>query len=52
VVPVTFAFQAARAPFGLLGSAAVVGVVVFGVALLALASLDETYGKDLDYLET
>jgi hypothetical protein len=29
-----------------------VGVVVFGVALLALASLDETYGKDLDYLET
>lgn len=52
VVPVTFAFQAARTPLGLVGSAIAVGLLVFSVALLALASLDETYGKDLDFLET
>ncbi len=52
VVPVMMAFQAARGPLGLLGSAVAVGVVVFAVAFLALASLDETYGKDLEFFET
>lgn len=51
VVPVTMAFQAGRERFGLLGSAGVVGAVVFVIALLALRSLEETYGKDLDYVE-
>jgi len=30
----------------------VIGAVVFLVAYLALGSLEETYGKDLDFLET
>jgi putative MFS transporter len=34
-----------------LGSAALVGLVCIGIALWALHGLEETHGKDLDYLE-
>jgi MFS family permease len=51
VVPITSAFLALEGSLGLVGSAAVVGAVCVGLALVALAGLDETYGKDLDYLE-
>lgn len=52
VVPVTLAYEAGVGPFGVLGSAAVVGTVCLALAFAALAVLPETHGKDLDYLET
>lgn len=49
---VTWLFRELRGPLGLVGAAAAVGALTLVVALLALLALDETYGKDLDYLET
>jgi MFS transporter, putative metabolite:H+ symporter len=49
--PMLSCFQAAKGAWGLLPAAGAVGVVVLGLALVALSLLDETHGKDLDYLE-
>jgi MFS transporter, putative metabolite:H+ symporter len=51
VVPVTFAFQHLRGPLGVTGAALSVGGVTLALALLALTGLEETYGKDLDYVD-
>lgn len=51
VVPVTSAFQLGIPYLGLVGSAVAVGAVTLAVAALALWGLDETHGKDLDYVE-
>lgn len=51
VVPLTSAFQAGSGIFGLQGSAIAVAVVTVSIALLALRGLQETYGKDLSYVE-
>ena len=50
-IPLTLAFQALSGPVGVLGSAALVGVVVFALAIAALAYIEETFHKDLDYVE-
>ena len=51
VVPVTLLFQTLSAQLGIQGSAIVVGALTLVIGFLALAHLDETYGKDLDYVE-
>ncbi len=51
VVPVTLAFNALKGPLGVVGSAAAVGAITLVIALLALRSLPETYGKSLDFVE-
>jgi hypothetical protein len=51
VVPLTAAFQALRGPLGVTGSAVTIGGVAVVIAVVALANLQETFGKDLDYLE-
>jgi putative MFS transporter len=51
VVPMSAAFQAMKADLGVTRSAMLVGGVVITVAVVALRSLDETYGRDLDFLE-
>lgn len=51
-VPITMAFKAGAASLGMVGSAVTVGIVVLLVALISLWHLQETFGKDLDYLET
>ena len=51
VVPITLLFQVARQQLGLLPGAALVGTACMVVALGALWKLEETFGKDLDYLE-
>ena len=49
---ITLSFGAARATsLGLLGAGLLVGVVCIATALIALAGLEETYGKDLDFVE-
>jgi putative MFS transporter len=51
VVPLTWTFHAAGATLGIRFSAIAVGVATLLVALIALRGLDETYGKDLGFLE-
>ena len=51
VVPVTLVFNALKGRLGVLGSAVAAGVVTLVLAGWALASLDETYGKSLDFVE-
>ena len=51
VVPVTLAFNALKAPLGVVGSAATVGAATILIALLALAGLTETFGKSLEFVE-
>ena len=49
---VTLLFRGLKPALGLVGAAIAVGALTLVVALVALMALDETYGKDLDYLET
>jgi putative MFS transporter len=51
VVPLTWTFHAAGEAIGIRLSAIVVGVATLVIALIALRGLDETYGKDLAFLE-
>ncbi|MBL8985232.1 MAG: MFS transporter [Gemmatimonadetes bacterium] len=53
VVPMTWAFQTFRdgAGLGVVGGGVAVGVIVLGLAVFALVGLDETFGRDLDYVE-
>lgn len=52
VVPLTLAFRGLAPSFGLVPSAMIVGAVSLAIAFVALAWMEETFGKDLDYLET
>ncbi|MCW5804350.1 MAG: MFS transporter [Deltaproteobacteria bacterium] len=56
-VPLTIAFTELRDAFGggstaIIASAATVGAASMAVAFLGLFALDETFGVDLDYVET
>ncbi|MBC7746238.1 MAG: MFS transporter [Flavobacterium sp.] len=51
LILVTILFNFLKFHFGIINSALTVGTLVVGVAFLALFQLDETYGKDLDYIE-
>jgi MFS family permease len=51
VVPMTLLFKAGIGELGIIQSAALIGGSTIIIALIALANLEETYGKDLDYIE-
>ena len=51
LVPVTFAFERARGSLGVQGAALAVGAATIIIAFVALLGLDETHGRDLDFLE-
>jgi putative MFS transporter len=51
VVPITLLFQALKPTLGIPGSAMAVGAVSFVIAYLSLLGLEETFGKDLDYVD-
>jgi MFS transporter, putative metabolite:H+ symporter len=51
VVPVTALFRALKPSLGIVGGAGAVGALTLVLAFAALFALDETYGKDLDFLE-
>jgi MFS family permease len=51
LVPITSVFQIGRQYFGVLGSGFLVGILTVTIALLALRKLEETFGKDLDFLD-
>lgn len=52
VVPMTVAFDRLKADFGLIGSASIVGAAAVLIAFMALYHLRETFGRDLDYVES
>ncbi len=51
VVPLTLAFQALKVQFGIIHGAAVLAFVCACIAFVALSGLEETHGKNLDYIE-
>lgn len=51
IVPITFTLKAIWDATGLIGGTLLIGGVVFALAFAALASLRETYGRNLDYAE-
>ncbi|HEX3596873.1 MAG TPA: hypothetical protein VHU80_17310, partial [Polyangiaceae bacterium] len=51
VAGLTTSFTALKGPLGVTHAAMTVGVVCFAVGAFSLWSLDETYGKDLDFVE-
>lgn len=52
VVPLTALFQLGKGTLGVTGSAIAVGSLAMAAAWVALAGLEETFGKDLDFYET
>jgi MFS family permease len=51
LIPITIGFKALIPSFGLLQSALIVGVICYGAALWATSQLEESFSKDLDYVE-
>jgi len=51
VVPITALFNFLREPLGISGSALTVGGITLIIGFLALWKMEETYGKDLHYVE-
>ncbi|CUV65711.1 putative major facilitator superfamily MFS_1 [Sulfurovum sp. enrichment culture clone C5] len=51
LIPVTSSFMLLKGPLGILGSAVVVGIVVFALGFVMLYCTRETFHEDLDYIE-
>lgn len=51
VVLMTLAYKALRERIGIIEGAVVVGIAVIALAAIALSLLEETHGKDLDFVE-
>ncbi|MEJ7735981.1 MAG: MFS transporter [Chitinophagaceae bacterium] len=52
VIPLSALFVQAKYHFGIIYGAVAIGVFTFALALIALTFLDETFLKDLNYVET
>jgi len=51
VVPITLAFEYLRSSMGMIYAALIVGIISIFIGLISLYFLEETFHKDLDYLE-
>jgi MFS family permease len=51
VIPITFFFQMAKRQFGIMQGAMIVGSVCLAIAFYALYGLEETFSKELNYIE-
>ena len=51
LIPMTLGFQALKPYAGTLAAAGIVGVVVFSLAFWSLSRMEETFAKELDYVE-
>jgi MFS family permease len=51
LIPITLGFRALIPTYGLLTSAMIVGVICYAAALWATSQVEETFTKDLDYVE-
>jgi hypothetical protein len=52
VVPITLLFQVAKSYFGIIWGAGLIAVICIVIAFTALYTLEETYHKNMDYIET
>ncbi len=52
VVPLTIAFKFLRDSYGIVSGALLVGTVTILIALISLRYLNETFGRDLDFVES
>ena len=50
-VLIDISYNLLKNPLGKINSAAIVGIVVFALAIFAVARLEETFGKDLNFQE-
>jgi hypothetical protein len=48
----TLAFKGLRPALGVTSAAALIGAVMVAMAFIALSQIPETFGRDLDYLES
>ncbi|GAB3491934.1 hypothetical protein GCM10027341_05490 [Spirosoma knui] len=51
LIPMTLFFQALKPSVGALVAAGILGVVVYGLAFWSLSRMEETFGKNLDFVE-
>jgi MFS family permease len=51
VVPITLSFKYLRGSIGIIPGALVVGLITIAIALFSLRFIDETYGRDLNFIE-
>jgi MFS family permease len=51
VVLVTLSFEWLKTPLGIINAALLVGIVTLIIAFIAAFNLEETFGKDLNYIE-
>ncbi len=51
VVPLIFMFKFMRNEFGVIYGALIVGLITVGIALIALRFIDETFTRDLNFIE-
>jgi predicted membrane-bound spermidine synthase len=51
VIPITFSFQFAKERLSIIQGGAVVGIICLAISFYALYHLEETYDKDLNYIE-
>ncbi|ADB39640.1 MFS transporter [Spirosoma linguale] len=51
LIPMTLLFQALKPSMGTLLAAGLLGLIVYGVTFWSLSRMDETFGKDLDFVE-
>jgi len=51
VVPMTFLFTTLKGQWGMIHAAWLVGILALTISLLALLSLEETFSKDLNFIE-
>ena len=51
VVLVTLSFEWLKTPFGIINAALIVGISTLIIAFISVYNLEETYGKDLNYIE-
>jgi MFS family permease len=52
VVLITTSFLFLKGHVGILASAWIVGIICYGIAAISLSGLQDTHGRDLDFMET
>ncbi|MVM31599.1 MFS transporter [Spirosoma sp. HMF4905] len=51
LIPMTLFFQALKPSLGALVAAGILGIIVYGLCFWSLSQMEETFGKDLDFVE-
>lgn len=51
LIPMTLAFQALKPSLGAVMAAGLLGVVIYGLTFWSLSQMEETFGKELDFVE-